>query len=195
MAYNPVNNSVFSTEEVADGADVAQLNDNIEDTRSRVSTLEATVSGLDFSLTKLMFSKSFDYSPVISTSQLGTGGTSNWTDIDLTGTESNTVLLPTGLSDFDFITGSQLDFTGFRYGDKIDIKFNFTPNQTRTDLRFRILSDVFIIGATTASAPQEYTLNFIIDDEAKISLIDLEGTAESGVILDIGSIELKNNIG
>ena len=48
MAYNPVNNSVFSTEEVADGADVAQLNDNIEDTRSRVSQNEADIAAAAF---------------------------------------------------------------------------------------------------------------------------------------------------
>jgi len=56
MAYNAVNNSNFTSGEVGVGSDVAQLNDNIEDTRTRVSTLETTVSGLDFSLTKLMFS-------------------------------------------------------------------------------------------------------------------------------------------
>ncbi len=114
MAYNAINNSVFASDEVADGTDVAQLNDNIEDTRTRVGTLETTVSGLDFSLTKLMFSKSFDYNPVITSGQLGTGGISNFSVVDLTGTKSNETLLPTGLDDFDFVTGSQLDFRSFR---------------------------------------------------------------------------------
>ena len=195
MAYNAVNNSNFTSGEVGVGSDVAQLNDNIEDTRTRVSTLETTVSGLDFSLTKLMFSKSFDYSPVITTGQLGTGGLSNWTTIDLTGTEANTVLLPTGLADFDFVTGSQFDFTDFRYGDKIEVKINFTPNQTRTSLKFRISTYEFSVGATATGVPQDYTIDFVIDDQSKLAIMDFEGTAESGVILDINSLELKNNIG
>jgi hypothetical protein len=195
MAYTVINNSVFASDEVADGTDVAQLNDNIEDTRTRVGTLETTVSGLDFSLTKLMFSKSFDYNPAIASGQLGTGGVANFSTINLTGTESNTTVLPTGLSDFDFITGSQLDFTTFRYGDKIDLTINFNPNQNRTDLRFNISSDVFLVGSTTSGANQSYTINFIIDDESKIALIDLKGTAESGVILTISSLDIKINVG
>ncbi len=62
-------------------------------------------------------------------------------------------------------------------------------------MRFKILSDVFLVGATTSGSTQSYTINFIIDDESKIALIDLKGTAESGVILTIDSLSIKINVG
>ena len=47
MAYNAVNNSNFTSGEVGVGSDIAQLNDNIEDTRSRVSQNETDIQTLN----------------------------------------------------------------------------------------------------------------------------------------------------
>jgi hypothetical protein len=43
MAYSPINNNKFDSGDVIDGADIAQLNDNIEDTRTLTVNQYATV--------------------------------------------------------------------------------------------------------------------------------------------------------
>ena len=119
MAYSPVNNSVFSTEEVGDGADVAQLNDNIEDTRARVATLEA----LDTSLSKLMYRKSADY-PGSTSYSISSGGAE--TVITLSETQTGQTLIPSTIDDFDILNAGKLDFSGFKFGDKITVKVEGT---------------------------------------------------------------------
>ena len=119
MAYSPVNNSVFSTEEVGDGADVAQLNDNIEDTRARVATLENAGSVL------VAYETEYTW---LNHSDVGYGVGSSFLDPDIELTieaPDTTTTFPTGATYNMLDASNDLDLNGLIYGDRVIIRLEF----------------------------------------------------------------------
>ena len=122
MAYNAINNSVFASDEVADGADVAQLNDNIEDTRTRVSALESTGSTLK------AYESNYAWS---NHGYIGYESTSSGTDADLTLTleaPTSTTIYPTGTTNNLLNSSNQVDFSDNLFGDRVVITFEYEAN-------------------------------------------------------------------
>ena len=187
MAYNAINNTVFAYKAVGDGSTVAQLNDNIEDTRARVGTLETTVSGLDFSLTKLMYRKAFDFSVDVTKSVTGTYST-----VDLDQTITNEVLTPAAANDFTAITNDNLDYSSFRFGDKVTIKFDYGYTPT-ADVDFKI-AGVEVLNAGSGGG-QSVEIITKVNELAELSERILECKASNTGTLTIENMSISINVG
>lgn len=105
MAYSPINNNKFDSGDVIIGADIAQLNDNIEDTRTLTVNQYATV---------------YEWSSHSEVGQTVADNSGN----DATFTfETPTTTTYYGSKEFDFLTSSGLiDTAGTVFGDEIKLR-------------------------------------------------------------------------
>ena len=191
MAYTVVNNSVFASDEVADGTDVAQLNDNIEDTRTRVSTLETTVSGLDFSLTKLMYRKEAVYPGAVNYSVSSAN-----TPLTLSETQTAQTLTPSTITDFDILNGGKLDFSSFRFGDKITVRFEGNSS-ANTQLKISTTTSEYINTGWGTSDDAEIVC--VIESETDLADATVSAQRTNGVTttgsMSIDKITFSINVG
>ena len=113
MAYSPINNNKFDSGDVIIGADIAQLNDNIEDTRTLTVNQYATV--YEWS----------NHSEVGQTVADNSGNDATFTF------EAPTTTTYFGSKEFDFLTSDGLlDATGTVFGDNISAKLIFDYDLT-----------------------------------------------------------------
>ena len=171
MAYNAINNNVFVFGEVGSGADVAQLNDNIEDTRARVASLEATGSPLK------AYESNYTWS---SHAFIGYDSSSAGTDADLVVTlESTTTetIYPTGTTN-DLLNGSnQIDFSNNVFGDRVVITFDY------------------IASTGTGNPDADYLVKIVLTDGTELSQV-VTGTAAGASITQTEQFKmLEPNIG
>ena len=119
MAYNAINNSVFAYKAVGDGSTIAQLNDNIEDTRTRVTALENAGSVLVAYETQYTWSNHSDVG-------YASGSSVSDPDIELTiEAPDTTTTFPTGAT-YDMLDSSNdVDLNGLIYGDRAVIRLGF----------------------------------------------------------------------
>ena len=122
MAYSPINNNKFDSGDVIIGADIAQLNDNIEDTRTLTVNQYATV---------------YEWS---NHSEVGQTVADNSFNVATFTFEAPTTTTYLGSKQFDFITSDGLlDATGTVFGDNISAKLIFDydltngPSRTYSD--------------------------------------------------------------
>ena len=165
MAYTVVNNSVFASDEVADGTDVAQLNDNIEDTRTRVLVLESSGSVLVASEDVYTWSAHSEVGQTVTNN----GGN----DVSFAfETPTTQVLKPSARTESYINSSGQIDFSGLRYGDRLNITFEASVN----------------ISGLSALAPQPIarmvfidgsTLSFALPNQATTTLTKSKKLQES----------------
>ena len=162
MAYTVVNNSVFASDEVADGTDVAQLNDNIEDTRTRVSALESTGSTLK------AYESNYTWS---NHGYIGYESTSSGTDADLTLTleaPTATTIYPTGTTNDLLNSSNQIDFSANLFGDRIVITFEYEANS----------------GAGNITFEKDYKIKIVLTDGTELSQV-VTGTSVGANITQV----------
>lgn len=106
MAYNAINNTVFAYKAVGDGSTVAQLNDNIEDTRARVAVFEngsvKKAYGVDDTFT--------------SHAQQSAG-------VIVFEAPSSSIAKPSGSTFTTAISGGAIDVTSLVYGDGLSLTY------------------------------------------------------------------------
>ena len=122
MAYNAINNNVFIFGEVGSGADVAQLNDNIEDTRARVASLESVGSTLK------AYESNYTWS---NHGYIGYDAASSGTDADLVVTleaPTTSTIYPTGTTNDLLNSSNEIDFSNNVFGDRVVITFEYEAN-------------------------------------------------------------------
>ncbi len=170
MAYNAINNSVFAYKAVGDGSTVAQLNDNIEDTRTRVLVLETSGSVLVAS------EDIYTWSAHSEVGQTVTNNSGN--DVSFTFETPTTETLKPGSRTVSYINGSgQIDFSNLRYGDRLNITFEASVNIPGLPSSFPPIAKMIFIDGSTLSFtfPNNATTTLTLSkklEENQLGLVD-----------------------
>ena len=184
MAYSPINNNKFDSGDVIIGADIAQLNDNIEDTRTLTVNQYATV--YEWS----------NHSEVGQTVADNSGNDATFTF------ETPTTTTYYGSKEFDFLTSNGLiDTTGTVFGDEIklrlyvdyDLSFGLPANpETLYKLDDFDIKVTFADGTEKIGSIRTESFNFFSDTEnpwTGSAFVDLFFSAGLDFATQIGQIQ------
>jgi len=190
MAYVPIDPAALDVESVIQSSTHVQINENAEDTRTKMLVNTAAIAALNFGLVKLMYRKSFDF-----TVDVTKGGTTSYVEIELDEPITNEVLTPATADDFIPISNDKLDFSSFKFGDNVKVAFNFTSG-FNVSMIFKIGSVEKAIGAVAGMVNNFIEIEVPITEESQLIEAALEAKVTSGSwSVEISDMSLSINIG
>jgi hypothetical protein len=159
MAYNAINNTVFAYKAVGDGSTVAQLNDNIEDTRTRVAVFE---NG--------SVKKAYGVEDVFTAHAQQSAGVITFD------APSSSTAKPSGSTFTTAIASGAVDVTGLVFGDGLSLTYYADLNYSISG--FSESSSAYYTSAPSISATETFVFTITID----------EGLATERVIIKTKSV-------